>query len=496
MNKLGKIFNVAFVVVFYMISVLVVGNMITGSYIASLLSVPVFVLIAFAMSKQYRWLDRINLKVTWAVIQVLSAILMVYMAFAMEVKLSWDWGGLIKNATNVVFHNQLLYEQDVARYPNNEFWLAFLVILFKIVRMFYASATIETFKTVSIVVSCVFVQLTIFFIHKTAKLVWNEKKAFVVGIITVCCLPLYLYAMFAYTDTSGMLLAILMLYFYIKYNKTDGRANIAYTILIGIVAGISYKIKVTIFILFMAMICELFLNLKDAKQIKKFVMFVVIAMVGVVAVVSASNKVISSQFEISEEVEDANEFPLTHWVMMALGETGGYCEEDVSYTKSFPTYEEKNKADIKEIKKRVREKGKAGLIEHICYTKLKRTWGDSCLAGDDYAGRFPVDENGIWQRVFTFHGSDHWIGLIYSWLYYIVLIVGILLSGIFAIRRTNEQQKMLVLRIALFGIILFLSIWECNSRYLVAFIPVLIMTSADGIFMTREKIKNKKLRKQ
>ncbi|MFQ6929731.1 MAG: hypothetical protein ACLRR3_01095 [Eubacterium sp.] len=39
MNKLGKIFNVAFVVVFYMMEcVLVVGNMITGSYIASLLS--------------------------------------------------------------------------------------------------------------------------------------------------------------------------------------------------------------------------------------------------------------------------------------------------------------------------------------------------------------------------------------------------------------------------------------------------------------------------
>ena len=103
----------------------------------------------------------------------------------------------------------------------------------------------------------------------------------------------------------------------------------------------------------MAMICELFLNLKDAKQIKKFVMFVVIAMVGVVAVVSASNKVISSQFEISEEVEDANEFPLTHWVMMALGETGGYCEEDVSYTKMFSYIrKKKTKADIKiEIKK-------------------------------------------------------------------------------------------------------------------------------------------------
>ncbi len=91
----------------------------------------------------------------------------------------------------------------------------------------------------------------------------------------------------------------------------------------------------------MAMICELFLNLKDAKQIKKFVMFVVIAMVGVVAVVSASNKVISSQFEISEEVEDANEFPLTHWVMMALGKPADIVKRTFHIQKVFPTYEEK-----------------------------------------------------------------------------------------------------------------------------------------------------------
>ncbi len=70
-----------------------------------------------------------------------------------------------------------------------------------------------------------------------------KRRLFVVGIITVCCLPLYLYAMFAYTDTSGMLLAILMLYFYIKYNKTDGRANIAYTILIELLLEFLTKLK-------------------------------------------------------------------------------------------------------------------------------------------------------------------------------------------------------------------------------------------------------------
>ena len=53
----------------------------------------------------------------------------------------------------------------------------------------------------------------------------------------------------------------------------------------------------------------------------------------------------------------------------------------------------KNKADIKEIKKRVREKRQSRFDRaYMLYKSLKRTWGDSCLAGDDYAGRFPVDE--------------------------------------------------------------------------------------------------------
>lgn len=32
-----------------------------------------------------------------------------------------------------------------------------------------------------------------------------------------------------------------------------------------------------------------------------------------------------------------------------------------------------------------------------------------------------------------------------------------------------------------FCIFLFLSIWECNSRYLVCFIPVMILTASDGL---------------
>lgn len=39
-------------------------------------------------------------------------------------------------------------------------------------------------------------------------------------------------------------------------------------------------------------------------------------------------------------------------------------------------------------------------------------------------------------------------------------------------------------RLSLLGIFVFLSIWECNSRYLVCFISVLILTASEGIFGT------------
>jgi len=55
------------------------------------------------------------------------------------------------------------------------------------------------------------------------------------------------------------------------------------------------------------------------------------------------NYVKSSVIPLEESYCDAYEFPLTHWIMMALG-YGGYQQEDVDFTISFNSYEKKKRS--------------------------------------------------------------------------------------------------------------------------------------------------------
>ena len=63
-----------------------------------------------------------------------------------------------------------------------------------------------------------------------------------------------------------------------------------------------------------------------------------------------------------------------------------------------------------------------------------------------------------------------------------MIIAGLVLAGFSAfLEKTERSSVFSVSQLTLFGIFLFLSIWECNSRYLVCFIPVMILTASDGL---------------
>ncbi len=72
----------------------------------------------------------------------------------------------------------------------------------------------------------------------------------------------------------------------------------------------------------------------------------------------------------------------------------------------------------------------------------------------------------------------------YMTLYYGLILVGMFLSARFAVKE-NLMQKAVDMpifasSITMLGIALFQTIWECNSRYLVVFIPIMILLAADG----------------
>lgn len=478
-NKLIRIFNVVFCGIFYYLLILAVGKMNLQSPISALLAIPYFYFLYNIIKKEN--VCTFNVKKTWCILQAVSCIVMLIMAYQLRVAVSWDWGQLLRTAYNYIMIGEIDNPEYFMRYPFNQIWLVCLIALFKIVSKCTASLDFAVYKAVSMVVGICLIQITICFIYKTAKLIWDERKAFLVGIFSLLYVPFYLYSMFLYTDIPGVCLAALLMYCEVKICRTEGKKRYFYISMFGVLGALIFRIKMVTFIAFIAVIIVfIFKNICSFSKI----LIILLCFLGSYLLIGMVDNILG----IDENETAQYKFPFTHCIMMSLNTTGGYNGDDVNYTASFDTYDEKKEANILKIKERIADYGFTGTVKHILYTKQCRTWANSCLDGDNYVSRWPVLEASLCQKIFSQNGKWHWTCLVYTWLVHITILVGMLLSATLSIKKEMLEQQSLGGRIAVFGIFLFLSIWECNSRYLLTLMPIMILTAADGLFTAYNRI--------
>lgn len=483
-QAVNNIFNVCFLIVSILIFEAAFSQMIIQSFVAGLLVIPAVALFLFICIKKTDFLEKINYKKAWLVLRLISFALMTVTAFSLEVDFSWDWGGLINTAYNYIKTAKIDKLYYYARYPNNQFWLLCMVSLFKFIKLFVGDADIAVFKHVTMVVSIVILQFAVEFIYRSAKVIFSPMKAFFAGIITLFCSPLYLYAEFLYTDIPCVLTVSIMMFLYFKMQKAENvKSKIILYVLFGITGAFSYFVKITSFIVFVAiLIGMIFTEIKFKQFVCFFLVSVTIFSATVTAVSLAAKPIYKNKFGITEELQKKNEFPPTHWIMMGLG-YGGYLQKDVNYTAGFETYHEKEEATKKEIGKRVDNYGFFGFLKHTFSDKVIRTFGSCTLDGSFYAGREAIHTKGIFTRLLTWHGDLYLISLVFFWIYYIFIMLGLLFLSIESLKKKKSTTNQILLagRIAIFGIFNFMLIWECNSRYLLVFVPVMILLATDGL---------------
>jgi hypothetical protein len=482
-NSLKKIFNYAYLVTFYVVSVIAITTVIKDCFIAGVLAFPVMLFVIYLLLKRNRTQPRNPKKYLWPILQLISTGVMLCFAFVLAVKFSWDWGDLIRTAYEIATGQEISWLEYYARYPNNRFWLTVLTGLFKVVVFFSKEPSIVVCKVVTVFCSVTFVQLTIFLIYKTAQKIWDAEKALIVGCAALLFLPFYLYSQFAYTDTPSMLLIVCMACVYIQYRQSDDSKLKHYLLfaVIGVLSALIYQIKIMGLIVTIAIMIDSCLSLNDLQKAKKGLISLVAFGLAFVCCMGVTNVMANRTIPISEELSQKYEFPFTHWVMMGLGKSGGYNQADVDYSISFGSYDEKVEGNIAEIKNRLSERGVHGTAKHLLVTKVARTWGNDHFAGADYVHRKPVYP-GTWMHdIFTLDGEKGFVRDIYTGIYHIAMLLGILLACVFALKNKHDDP-LLFARIALFGMTIFMIIWECNSRYLMTFAPLLLLCSCDGWF--------------
>ena len=118
----------------------------------------------------------------------------------------------------------------------------------------------------------------------------------------------------------------------------------------GALIFLGYKVKGSLIILFAVGLLLLFLKFR----LKKAICLILVFTAGFGVIGFAYNTAVDAVNPITKQQYEKYEYPVTHWLMMGLKGLGKYDEHDDYYTRSFPSKKEKQDANIKVIKERIK----------------------------------------------------------------------------------------------------------------------------------------------
>lgn len=327
------------------------------------------------------------------------------------------------------------YHQDYFEvYPNSHALFIIIYLLYKIEFVF--TGTMSDFLPTAL--NLIGLNISYILFCKCAEIIHEPPKAFVCAVRGMLFTPLFTYTSFFYTDAMAMPLVMISTYLYLNYRKSN---KISFLIICGAFISIAYKIKGSSLVLLVA----IFIDMAFSKpKIRDFI--------AVSLPCGAVCKIISETalkiMHISHETIREKSFPLIHWVMMSADGRGGYNQEDFFFTQASTN---KVTDDLARLADKLSSQG-GRFILHIT-EKISYTW-ENCafMAGYFYNDSFS-------SRIFY----------VMTFFCHFTLLFSVLMG----IKKDNN--KTFLFRLCLFGMIVFLLIWETRCRYLVSFFLLFLL---------------------
>ncbi len=488
-NVLKSSFNIIFFVsfIFMIISVLFFNNMNGYKFNIPILmiGIVIFIIVVYFMNKLFH---KISKKATWIILGIGSLLMLaiqVICAIYLRVTPTWDFGAVSDIAIEYVTTGKADFWY-LERYTNNIGIAVLLIAIFKIASWIHFT----DFVLVGMIVNIIFIDLAILFTFLCAKKILGLQKATVITGLLMIMTPIFFYVPIYYTDTLSMLFPVLL--FYLYECRKGKKKTVGYDLAIGITAFIGINIKFTIIIVYIAILLYEFLQLPiETKETFKQRGFSFLKLMGIPILVIVMFSIFKSAFtnKMIKDTEaiEREKFPLTHWIMMGLTVPNGYYHPSVEFTGEFPTVEEKQQANLMEIKRLLQTNG-----PRFYWEKLKYTWGDGTFTAAEKLRREPVRTTRLHSYILA-SGDKNQYYLYFSQIQMISIWVLIAFSS-FSLSKRKETENSLYFigRICIIGLMAFFMLWEPRARYLVNFIPIFVLTSYGGIEVIQNTLRKGK----
>lgn len=476
---MSRIINVVFLLVFGFIILggLFFKNRMYGSnnpliIIISTLLWSVLLYISFKKINKSKEISNKKKNIILACFFIIFFCIQLIVAKQLQVVPSWDFGNNFYAAKSFAINGDL-YLNYV--YPNNYFLTFCLAIVYKISSIF----GYFNFEILSIIINIIFIDLSIFLIYLIIQKLIGTNYALFATFMCLFISPFLLYTPIFYTDTLSMFVPALMFYIFININKNNSKKkNIILLICLGIITFIGYKLKGSTFVTIIAIfIIWLFQNSLAKEKIIK----ILIPTLSIIVLMISYNIALNIALPNLDRYEEHN-LPITHYLMMGMNDDGlvygGFSQNDFENTNK---QSDKITYNLQVINKRFAERKVLGNIKFYAIKTLD-TWTDGTYFAPEKLRRKPVKSSLLHNFVLQ---NGKYFNVCFNFYTGIVLAMYIFMFISCAIdlkSKTNLLDNKTLLRCTILGIWLFLLIWETRSRYLVDFVPVMIILTILSLY--------------
>ena len=355
---------------------------------------------------------------------------------------------------------------------NNNLGLALLLsVWYWIVGHFGIAPTGEPAIYAGIVLNVFAIWISVVLLCLLARRILHTNS----GVLTAFCmsaafLPFVLWSPCFYSDTLSLPFALAALLCWERFrDQTKRRNKLLWLAAMGAVLFVGYGIKGSVGVMLVAVVIQLFLE-KKARQ-------AVAAGAVVVAVFGVLNWGYTgwqhSGF-LDFSVQETDGFPIELWFAYGSTGDGDYSDPICQAAKDLPTYEQRRQMLRQTILQNYKAYSPVGLVDFMS-RKAAITWGDGVYDAQEFLAT-PLKAN--WTHRFILEGQPGYMPMVYYCQVYQFFLMGLVLSGgVWAALRPRVDTLTLA-RISVFGLILFLSLWETKARYSFNFTPLLLLLAS------------------
>ena len=487
---------VAFFGLFSLMTVMMTAKAFVGA-IAAILYIIIGVILLLCFRYEAARLPRVKKYILSAFLMAVFMILCILSVTFFAVQPSWDYSWTTYTGALIGSYQPLdsVVTEYFASYPYQLNVSYFLGLFMRIFGPTMMGAYITNF---------IMIAVSVVGAWAVARDVGDDSTALTVMLLAVLTMALYLYMPIAYSDTLSMPFPIWSFFFAnraMHSEKYKGWQRFVFFAIAGILGGIGYFIKPMAAIMLVALALESLIVVKkpvfqlEGKKLKRLVTRVMPAIVMAAFCLFSyfGIRTVMHWDGYPDQFDYNYSRPNTHWIMMGLNKPesmggtdegwGGYSRYDDNFTKSYLGYDAKKEANLKVIKQRLENYGLGGYLSFL-YKKLEYTWADGAYYVPVKLERSPVRITALHQYVLD--GGNNTVFRTFTQTVHFITMLMIAVNSFCRWKKKDTRTR--ALELSLLGLIFFLMVWETRSRYVVMYIPVLLVVAAKGLGWTLEGV--------